>query len=308
MKYLPFLDGKYTTAPALAARTKAVTDMDKVVFQFDEQYPHYLANTDACRKENIHKYYVEDKLHPATAVSINKQIVEQLATECPSGFILTYSNSQYVLQNNKTGKSLQWQEDWIKVAGNDYLNLFDALCSQVQEDVAICQIDGEKDWLAAIHLSCPNYWSPAEKVGRPFSQVHAIVPGMEKLNENYFKMLLTAVHKGPFSRFAWGISTDTRLNHHPEPAPGFDPVFWQGRRVEADTTAIYLRVERQSITGVPATNCFLFTIRTYFYNIEDLAAEEKQALFAAIEGMSPQSLEYKGLTDKVEILRERLLG
>jgi hypothetical protein len=189
-----------------------------------------------------------------------------------------------------------------------YISLFDALCSQVQEDVAICQLEGERDWLAAIHLSSPNHWDPAQKIGRPFSSVHAVVPGMERLNQQYFKMLVTAVQKGPFFRFAWGIATDTRLNHHPLPPPGIDPLYWQGRKVEADESNIYLRVERQTITGVPACNAFLFTIRTYFYDIDELTAEEKAALYSAVEGMSASSLEYKGLTDKVEILKGRLLG
>jgi hypothetical protein len=130
---------------------------------------------------------------------------------------------------------------------------------------------------------------------------------MEKLNQQYFKMLVTAVQKGPFFRFAWGIATDTRLNHHPLPPPGMDPVYWQGRKVEADESKIYLRVERQTITGIPPCNAFLFTIRTYFYDIDELAAPEKEALYMAVKGMSAESLEYKGLTDKVGILGDRLL-
>jgi hypothetical protein len=137
--------------------------------------------------------------------------------------------------------------------------------------------------------------------------VHQVVPGMEKLNQQYFKMLQMAVQKGPFFRFAWGISTDTRLNHHPVPPPEVDNVYWQGRRVEDDDSPIFLRVERQTITGLPASNAFLFTIRTYFYNVDELNSEEKKALYLAVKSMSAESLEYKGLTDKVEILGTRLL-
>ncbi|HWB23829.1 MAG TPA: heme-dependent oxidative N-demethylase subunit alpha family protein [Chitinophagaceae bacterium] len=308
MKYLPFLDGKYSTAPALTAMVKAEQDADKLVFQADDEYNAFMANKALCRKEDIHKYYVQENLYEGTAVKINKQIVKQLITEYPSHFIYTPHESGHTLYNAKKAQTLQWADDWIAVQTDGYLTLFDALCSQVQEDVAICQLDGDKDWLAAIHLCCPNHWAPADKIGKPFSHVHAIVPGMEKLNSNYFKMLQTGVQKGPFFRFAWGISTDTRLNHHPVAPPGIDQVYWWGRRVEEDTSDIYLRVERQSITGLPANNCFLFTIRTYFYNIDTLSAEEKKALFHAVEGMSPESLEYKGLTDKVEILRRRLLS
>ena len=308
MKYLPFMDGKYSTAPALNAMAKTDDVRNQFVFHIDEQYNDYIDNKLNCRKEDINKYYFEAELYSDTLININRQFVKQLTTEYPADFTFDDESGHYTLHNNKTGKTFSWGDDWIKVEGSFYLSLFDALCSQVQEDIAICQLDGDRDWLSAIHLSSANHWAPSVKIGRPFSSVHGVVPGMEKLNQQYFKMLVTAVQKGPFFRFAWGISTDTRLNHHPEPPPGVDPVYWQGRRVEADDSKIYLRVERQTITGVPNCNAFFFTIRTFFYDIDDLTADEKKALFMAVEGMTPQSLEYKGLTDKVEILRGRLLG
>jgi len=120
-------------------------------------------------------------------------------------------------------------------------------------------------------------------------------------------MLVTAVQKGPFFRFAWGLATDTRLNHHPDPRPGFDPAAWQGRSVLAEGGQLYLRVERQTINGLPACNAFLFTIRTYFYTIDELTATEKKALVMAVESMSPESLEYKGLKGKSDILAKILL-
>jgi hypothetical protein len=305
MKYLPFLDGKYSTAPALTAMSKAENKNDQLVFQLDECYEDYLKNKADCRLEDVHKYYVEAELYPETEAAVNRHIVQQLTTEYPDIFTLA-AEAGYTLHNTRTGQQLRWKEDWITIQHPVYRSLFDALSSQVQEDTAICQLNEDRDWLAAIHLSSPNHWAPAEKIGRPFSSVHAVVPGMEKLNQQYFKMLVTAVQKGPFFRFAWGIATDTRLNHHPTPPPGHDPVQWQGRRVEADSDRIYLRVERQTLNGLPSCNAFLFTIRTYFYDIDQLTVVEKKALSMAVESMSPQSLEYKGLTDKVDIVRTRL--
>ncbi len=326
MKYLPFLDGKYSTAPGLNLMSKA-GPQDQLVFQLDEQYAGFIGNKLDCRKEDIHKYYVENNLYRNTAIAVNKLIVNQLTKEHPSDFKLSvendytrendgyaFENGSYTLHNKRTGKSLQWKDDWINVSApinvgeGPYISLFDALCSQVQEDIAICQLDNEKDWLAAIHLSAPNHWSPAEKAGKPFGAVHSVVPGMEKLNQQYMKMLITAIQKGPFFRFAWGIATDLRLNHHPLPPPGVDPTYWQGRKPEAETDPLYLRVERQTITGLPGSNAFLFTIRTYFYDVDELEPHEKEALQAAVESMSPQSLEYKGLTNTIDILRNRLCG
>jgi hypothetical protein len=307
MKYLPFLDGKYSTAPALVVLAKAPNPIDQFIFQIDEKYTQYIANKQSCRAENIRKYFCEKGLCTSTVAPMNRYMVNQLVREHPRIFTFVQQDGEHILTNSKTGENITWRDDWVAVKNQHYLSLFYALCSQVQEDVAICQLEGDKDWLAAIHLSSANHWAPADKIGRPFSSVHGIVPGMEKLNQNYFKMLMTAVNKGPYTRFAWGISTDTRLNHHPLPPPNIDPIYWQGRKVEHDSSHIYLRVEKQNIIGFAELNAFLFTIRTFFYDIEELSVEEKKALFMAVEGMSPESLEYKGLTDKVEVLRKRLV-
>jgi hypothetical protein len=306
MRYLPFLNGQYSTAPGLTTMAKAEDARDRQVFQLDDRYGTFLENKADCRQEDIHKYYLESGAIRDTLASVNRYIVRRLTAEYPGIFILNLLNDRYTLDNVRTGETIEWHEDWVMIQHDVYVSLFDALSCQVQEDLAICQLAGDRDWLAAIHLCAPNHWSPAEKIGRPFSAVHSVVPGMEKLNQAYFKMLETAVQKGPYFRFAWGISTDTRLNHHPVSPKGLDSVDWQGRRVGGGDGKFYLRVERQTISGLPACNAFLFTIRTYFYPIEELTGSEKNALLAALESMSPQSLEYKGLTDKLDLLRQLL--
>ncbi len=306
MKYLPFLDGKYSVAPGLSPLHKAGSGADALVFQIDETYPGYIENKSTCRKENIRKYYCEKDLFSSTIVRVNEYLVSQMIQEYPQFFALRNEDDRYIFSNKKTGKQLTWKDDWIFVDGDAYISLFDALCCQLQEDFAICQLSGEKDWMAAIHLCAPNHWAAGEKTGKSFDLVHAPVPGMEKTIQHYFKMLLSVVQKGPFTRFAWGIATDTRLNHHPDPPPNTDPVYWKGRSMEAAGAGLFVRVERQNLIGFPQVNAFLFTIRTYFYAVDDLSREEKRLLLSAVESMSPQSLIYKGLADKISFLRERL--
>lgn len=305
MAYLPFLDGKYSTAPALFPLSKA-EGPDRLIFQIDDEYDRHRRNMQACRKEDICKYFQQKDLHTRTAINVNMLIATQLTKEYPSIFTLSETNGNFQLHNQLTGESIAWQDDWITTENDGYQSLFDALSSQIQEDLAICQLEGQRDWLAAIHLSAPNHWSPADKIGRPFSEVHGIVPGMEKLNEQYFKMLTSCVQKGPFYRFAWGIATDKRLNHHPIPSPGSDPSTWHGRSLDDEDTRIYCRVERQTIIGIPASNAFLFTIRTYFYDTATLDKTQRLALLAAIESMSGSSLAYKGLSSQLPTLRVRL--
>ncbi len=86
-------------------------------------------------------------------------------------------------------------------------------------------------------------------------------------------MLKMIIDKEPFTRFAWGISTDDRLNHHPEPPVGYDPEEWRGRKF---SDQFFVRVERQNLIGLKEVDAFIFTIRTYFYDVEALNSEEKK--------------------------------
>lgn len=307
MRYLPFIDGKYSTAPGLYPTEKAEQAADRLIFQIDEKYSEYIGNKLSGRKENIHKYYCEKDLHPQTAVTVNRYIAHQLVKEHPEVFSLQKNAGQYLFLNSKTGEHLQWSDDWMNVDGNTYLSLFDALSSQVQEDTAICQLRSDKDWMAAIHLCSPNHWDARDKIGKPFDAVHAMVPGMEKTVQHYPKMVQSILNKGPFTRFAWGISTDARLNHHPDPPPGVAYKYWYGRKIGEGDYDMFIRVERQSLVGFPDANAFFFAIHTYFYPVNDLNAQEKASLCAAVETMSEASQKYKGLYGKVEILKEMLL-
>lgn len=305
MRYLPFLDGKYSVAPALISTQKTDSTDYKKVFQIDGSYKEYLSNKQDCREEDIYKYYIEKNLLPETIASVNQFIVHQLTNEYPAYFSLEQEDHNYFLNNNLLNSRLHWKEDWIQIEDSAFLSLFDALAAQVQEDMAICQLEGDKDWIAALHICSPNHWEPARKAGRAFDEIHGIVPGMEKGMPHYFKMLKSVVNKGPFTRFAWGIATDNRLNHHPVPAPGSDAEWWKGRKI-GEECELYVRVEKQSLVGLPENNAFFFTIRTYLYNIFELDHHEKAALMLAIDSMSKESLAYKGLAGSVELLKHNV--
>lgn len=307
MKYLPFLTGLYTTAPGLVPLSKAA-GQNLLMFQIDETYQHYIDNKKQCRTEGIAKYYLEHKASAPTMRTVNQFIIDQLLREHPQVFRKGNDNTIF---NTSTEENISWKANLLDVEDGPYVSLFDALCSQVQEDIAVFQMgEGEhQDFLTAIHLCSPNHWSPADKIAKPFNRIHDPVPNMERVTQHYTKMLQSVVTtKGPYTRFAWGIATDTRLNHHPAPPPGIDPNKWHGRAHEGDEQQYFIRTERQNLVGFPEVNAFMFTIRTYFYNINTLTAEEKKALLSALNSMTSEALAYKGLTNTLAILRTRLGG
>jgi hypothetical protein len=237
------------------------------MFDIDETYEKYIANKERCREEGISKYYCEHDFRESTRAAV-------------INFLTPFAEEK--------------SDD------------FDALCSQFQEDIAVVQLEGEKDWLAAIHLCSPNHWDPRTKIGKSFDAIHTPVPEIGRTVKNYMVMLKMIVDKEPFTRFAWGIATDDRLNHHPEPPPGYDANEWKGRRVVDESTEFFVRVERQHLIGLKEVNAFIFTIRTYFYKVDDLSYEEKAALAKAVNSMTPPSLEYKGMNLLKDVLLRQL--
>lgn len=171
----------------------------------------------------------------------------------------------------------------------------------MQDDLAVVSTEGDRHWLSAIHLCFPNSWAAEDKIGRTFAAVHAPVAGMDAMNRRGDELvrLMVGATAG-LVRFAWGITFDDRLNHHPDPpgveAPpaGFDPT-----RPRA-----FLRVERQTIWGFPDVAAALFTIRTYLYGCGDIRRDpvRREYLAAAIASMSPESLAYKGLAGAKDAL------
>jgi hypothetical protein len=305
MKYLSFLSGVYSTAPGLSSNNKA-EGRERLVFQIDDTYDAYLNNKQLCRAEDITKYYCEHQLRAETVCAVNRFIAARLLSDYPAQFTGTSGEEGLSLKNKHTEEDIT-SGDWTTVAGRRYLSLFDALCSQVQEDVAIVQL-GEEDFVTAIHLCAPNHWDPREKIGKPFYAVHAPVPAMERTLQHYQKMLASiAASPNASTRFAWGIATDSRLNHHPDPPPGTDPDDWGGRRQEPDAHW-FVRSERQNLVGFPQVNAFMFTIRTYHYAVDGLSAGEKAKLLAAVRSMSPETLQYKGLAGSLSFLEKKLVG
>lgn len=160
--------------------------------------------------------------------------------------------------------------------------------------------------LIAIHLCYPNHWSAEEKIGKDFAAVHAPVAAIDKINQRSQAIVNTIIARDPMVRFAWGLSTDTRLNHHPTIPLDIQVELWQGREFNLHSPRLYLRIERQTIWGLPEYEAALFTIRTYFRDCSAIKKDPilRPKLVAALDSMTADSLVYKGLAEsKDSILR-----
>jgi hypothetical protein len=299
-RYFPPRTGRYDVAPGLFPLG---TDFgngaaDTLLFQFDREFPRYHANKSACRAERFGKYVCAAGFDGPAAEAALRLMAARLATEHPALFRLEGAGGGVsVLHCRLTDDRLTFDERMHLASESPYADAFDALCCQVHEDIAVVRRAPERgDWIAALHLCAPSHWAAEAKIDRSFVDAHAPVPGFGKVSAAAAALTEACIARGPFVRFTWGIAFDDRLNAHPEPPPGSAPAFWDGE------SPLFLRVERQTLWGLPEVDAFLFAIRVYIYDARPIREnpEQRDALVAALRSMSPESRRYKGVADRFD--------
>ena len=305
-RYFPPRTGKYELTPGLFAFGADFGNgmADQRLFQLDTDFSHYHENKLRARAESLRKYVLTDTVPRNVAGRLTRFVSERLAIEYPDYFVHDAEPGGHRLHCRLTGDLLQFDQQWelrrasTPVIGPAYLNALDALACQLQEDFAIMTLDAQgRHRLAGVHLCAPNHWNPADKIGANLEHLHQPVPHFAQANRNPGRLAHTMVHKGPYVRFAWGLATDTRLNHHPDAPQHQDAQQWAGRHFGQNLTGVYLRVERQVIWGFPQQQAALFTIRTGFQELASLQAPERMALAQALRNMHADSAGYKGLDE-----------
>jgi len=306
--YFPLSSGQYVIKPGFYRLGHDFGNgaADRRLFQLDRQFADYRQAKHAARAENPDKYICIDPDGHRLEPELNRFLIRQLIAEYPGYFRLHQTSNRQQLDCLLSGDTLQFTDagQYLGCRPGDetlamsYAGGLDALAMQIQEDLALIWLSGEENRLCAIHLCQPNHWDPRDKIGRDFIQIHAPVPGMERINTHALQLLQACLQQGPFVRFAWGIATDERLNHHPEPPGRVAPELWQGREFDAANPAAWLRVERQTLYGLQSINAVLFGIRTYHYPVATLSATEQCLLSQALETMPTASQHYKGLAGR----------
>lgn len=293
-RYSPFLSGRYEVAPGLRplGTNFGNGERDREVFQFDSSASAFLKEKRDRRAIDFESYYpLSVEVEEKCLAEVAHFIVEKLCSESPMFFQLRSEQDRRILDCKLTGEKLVFDaSSWGRlITPVHYRDVFDALASQVQEDLAIWRMNPQREWLGAVHLCFPNHWDPKEKVGKSFMSVHAPVAHFDKLASIAPNLVTSMIERGPFVRFAWGVATDNELNHHPSrPGRSFNPA----------EPRLFVRTERQTLQPFATVGASLFTIRTYFDDCSLWQKDDprRDALIRAIEGMSPEALAYKGLS------------
>lgn len=308
--YFPLAHGRYDVAAGLKLLG------DKPHFEIDAHYGAYLAAKAASWKDDPAKYHLESGFDAGLHRAIAEFAMQALEATYPGYFTLE-AGERAVFHNHLLGLSATIDLEALRVTaisrsaarlpGGEAIyaecdlvgaSAFTYLALQTQEDWAVTATDPQTkaEWLGALSISFPNHWRPEEKIGRSFAAVHEPVAGIAPLVKAAPALIETMIHKGPWERFAWGVATDTVLNHHPD-NPDDPARTLSDYAPTAAGAGTYLRIERQTLKGFSAHHGALFTIRTYFTPVSEVAKDpaRRQALASAIRGMSDASLAYKGL-------------
>lgn len=306
--YFPIENGKYEVKPGFFPLGTSFGNgrQDSSLFQLDSDFRYYRRQKLKSRSEKLEKYFCTDQIEGKTLSATAALIIDQLCADYKNYFKFDSTHRQYTtLECSLTSEKLIFDRQWQLIESEadvnpPYHHVLDALASQIQEDLALLQFDSAYgNRLVAIHLCFPNHWGAQSKIANNFTTIHKPVPGIDNINKKSSALLKAVVDKGPMVRFAWGLSTDRRLNHHPQPAEGQDESLWHGRKFNANDPCLFLRVERQVCWGMHQSQSMLFTINTRFIDCHEIKKNRDRLslLISAISSMSKESLNYKGLDE-----------
>jgi hypothetical protein len=175
------------------------------------------------------------------------------------------------------------------------------------EDFAV--LDGESTTLVWLAVCLPSHWSPEDKLGLAFADVHAPVADGDMLRAAGAALARLVTGSDRWERSVWTVSADARLCQH----PAHGDVRWPeplGADARADAQALAatasLRSERQTFLPIAGTGRAVFTILVESAPLAEsvTTADAARRLHDAVASMSPAVLAYR----RLDVARDRLLA
>ena len=188
----------------------------------------------------------------------------------------------------------------------------------VQDDLAIMfeKADGQY-YLLAGSILLPGFWRLEDKFGMPLSEIHSSgnVPGfktkLEKGMMNFFRRIQP---NAPVLRNNYFMQVDDDLawSHSigPEDSDGIVKEGWSTAEKNKAIEHHWFRSERQSLRRLPRSGGVVFTIRTYFHPVMEVAQEPGMPgrLASAVRSWGEDVAKYKGRDRYQDVLLEYLDG
>jgi alpha-1,2-mannosyltransferase len=183
----------------------------------------------------------------------------------------------------------------------------------IQDDLALMfeKEDGQYYLLAGAILLA-GFWRLEDKFGMPLSEIHAsgdVPQFQEKLEKGMMNFFRRLRPEEPVLRNNYFLQVDDGLawsqSIGSEDAP---EVSWNTAEKNKAIEHHYFRSERQSLRRLPRSGAVVFTIRTYFEPIQEIAKEPyvPGRLASAVRSWGDDVSRYKGRERYEEVLLQYL--
>ncbi|MDR3535598.1 MAG: DUF3445 domain-containing protein [Acetobacteraceae bacterium] len=275
--HLSFEPGPYRMAMGL------VTVPAAAWFEIDERYPAEMAE----RRDLLATRHAEVFGTTSGSDAARREALDTIAAHLPQHHPGWFTRTGTTLANHLTG------ETWDLAAPPcDPLELAARL---VQEDLCLVQDGPDGPTFTAGVVCFPSRWRLHEKLGRPLGLVHRHVPIYpDRLARPVDRFMQHIKPDHIASRLNWSIPDDPAL---------FQPTGKWRSAADATITPdnagdrLFLRVERQTLRRLPASDAVLFGIRVHRYPLGEIAARLAIAvrLAEAVRALPDAIAHYKSL-------------
>ncbi|UNI25001.1 Dextrin dextranase [Purpureocillium takamizusanense] len=235
------------------------------------------------------------------------ELLQELTNYLPARYPSLYRRTAVGIDNLWSGESLNITEVLLR---EDPM----AMCARlVQDDLALMieQPDGQYRLLAGAILLA-GFWRLSDKFGMTLADIHTSgnVPHFEeKLQSGMMKFFQRLRCDTFYARNNYFIQVDDELAWSPSIGDEDEAVVsWGTAKKNKAIEHHFFRSERQTLRRLPRTGAIVFTIRTYFAPITEIAEEDcvPGRLASAVRSWDEWVGEYKGRDKYGEILLEYL--
>lgn len=243
----------------------------------------------------------------AGAVELLEELSEYLSERYPSMFRKTESG----VDNVVTNESFNVKELTMNGVKEDPMQL----CARLtQDDLAIMyeKEDGQY-YLLAGSILLAGFWRLEDKLGMPLSEIHTSgdVPGYkEKLEKGMMNFFRRVKPDGAVIRNNYFLQVDDQLPWSTSigSEDSKDGIGWFTAEKNRAIQHHFFRSERQSLRRLPKSGGVVFTIRTYFLPITEIAEEPyvPGRLASAVRSWGDDVSKYKGRERYQDVLLEYL--
>lgn len=271
--------------------------------QLDNHYPRYHADKARRIAERGAKCCrTLPEAYPAAL-----ELLEELTEYLPARYPTLYRRTAVGLDNLWSGETFDITERPLK---EDPIQMCARL---VQDDLALMieRPDGQYYLLSGAVLLA-GFWRLEDKVGMPLAEIHtsADVPQYrEKLERGMMSFFRRLRCEDMYARNNYFIQVDDELPWSWSIGSEDSPeISWDTAQKDRAVEHHMFRSERQSLRRLPKTGAVLFTIRTYFLPITEIAKEDyvPGRLASAVRSWGSDVRRYKGAEKYERVLLEYL--